>query len=591
MPFCAIIAVPQWSSLRPRDASHGEDAVRHLSFTDKTHLYRPNATVNKTLVILNDRRTSQTVTWTCSLVQDKKVLKKLNGSVTIPAGKQVRVPVTFTLPKNTGDFKLNATFTFAGNVRQTDTFDIRTVAPPLAITTDRVLLYDTKGITAQHFDRLGIPYRYYMCKDLNAPPKAVNVNLSWPTVGDLHDEDEDIIPVLVTRGVSSGWLVIGRESLDKTSVEWIKRRGWDGILVMEQTSKQLTELLGFRIAERGSRLLFPRVFDRATMPFFIEGNECLLRDWAGSSTLLPDHLTDLDDVEVHDPRWQWCGQTSTRVWRCGNRNSVASVLIEKPAVGDWLALIDGEFDLQYAPLLEHRNGNGHIIFCQLDVSGRTTPDPVADQMTIDILKELLSVARPRVYKTCTILGDNAKQLCASLGINAAYTNLIIASSGAEMPRDLHQQIADGANVLCLGMNAEEIAKWSPVPMTVTFTNAYFTRIEKLPSELDGLSNADWAWHGQMSFYAFPSGSAEHQLGNQALRIIKHGKGTIVFWQVPPWQIDEVKKPYLRTTKRRANAMASRLLANLGATFEPSLGKPLYLDTPENVDDPYRYYRW
>jgi hypothetical protein len=36
-------------------------------------------------------------------------------------------------------------------------------------------------------------------------------------------------------------------------------------------------------------------------------------------------------------------------------------------------------------------------------------------------------------------------------------------------------------------------------------------------------------------------------------------------------------------------MAARLLGNLGAAFEPS--PTLYLDAPQNTDDPYRYYRW
>jgi len=74
--------------------------------------------------------------------------------------------------------------------------------------------------------------------------------------------------------------------------------------------------------------------------------------------------------------------------------------------------------------------------------------------------------------------------------------------------------------------------------------------------------------------------------------------------VPPWKIDEKAKPYLRTSKRHANALAARLLANLGAEFEATvLGqrfavpveqawlKSYYLDTPEAADDPYRYYRW
>ena len=528
------------------------------SFTDKTHLYRPSDTFAKTLVILNDRRTPQTVRWQCALEQDGKSVKKLSGKITVFPGGQARVPVTFKLPDRVGDYSLSASFTFENNITQTDTFRLRAVHPlPSLVSKEPVLLYDTKGITAQHFNRLGIPYR------------KINSDSPNPTT----------IPI-----------VIGRESLDETSVRWIKKPA-DGkrILVMEQSSQQLHGLLGFRIAERGSRLLFPRY----THPVIQDLDTEDLRDWTGASTLLPEHLTDIEEIETHNPQWQWCGQTSTRVWRCGNRNSVSSVLIEKPAVGDWRAFIDCEFDLQYSPLIENVVADGRVVFCQLDVSGRTAPDLVADMLTIRILNELYDPSDAKIpveRRTCIMLGDNARKLCANLGIHTETPGkelkLFVSSSREDVPANFHQQIYDGSNAICLGMNAKEIAKWSPVPLEVTFTDGYFTRIDEISPELNGLSNADWAWHGQMSFHALPMVSD----GNQALRVIRHGKGVIVFWQVPPWMIDEAMKPYLRTTKRRANAMAARLLANLGAA---SSGFPetLYLDTPENVDDPYRFFKW
>ncbi len=525
------------------------------AFTDKTHLYLPSTTVTKALVILNDRRKPQTVKWQCSLVRNGKELKKLSGKVTVPIGGQVRVPVAFTLPKDAGDFALNASFDFEDKIRQVDNFALRVVAPPPPTAIPSILLYDTKGITAKHFDRLGVQYQVIDKYEPGTPMKAI---------------------------------VIGRESLDETSVRWVKDMTGDRVLVMEQSSKQLADLFGFRIAERGSRLLFPRFPHPITQDLGTED----LRDWTGTSTLLPEYLTNIDEIEIHNPQWQWCGQTSTRVWRCGNRHSVASVLIEKPAVGDWRALIDGEFDLQYSPLLEYVQGLKRVIFCQLDVSGRTTPDPIADILTMRILSELSQPGKMLDEKSTgassvMIRGKDARQLCDNLGVSDnSNINCLIASSGAEMPGDLHQRIANGTKALCLGMSAEEISKWSPIPLDVNFTNAYFTRIENIPHELNGLSNADWAWHSQMSFYAFPVIPE----GNQAIRVIRHGKGYIIFWQVPPWQIDEVTKPYLRTSKRRANAMAARLISNLGITSQ-RFPQSLYLDTPENVDDPYRFFKW
>src|SRR5262249_35469538 len=75
-----------------------------------------------------------------------------------------------------------------------------------------------------------------------------------------------------------------------------------------------------------------------------------------------------------------------RVWRCGNWGNVASVLIEKPARGDFLPLLDGGYSLQYSPLLEYREGRGLVLFCQLDVTGRTANDPAAADLARNILR-------------------------------------------------------------------------------------------------------------------------------------------------------------------------------------------------------------
>ena len=73
----------------------------------------------------------------------------------------------------------------------------------------------------------------------------------------------------------------------------------------------------------------------------------------------------------------------TRVWRCGNRGNVASVLIEKPARGDFLPILDGGYSLQYSPLMEYREGKGMVLFCQMDVTGRTESDPAAERLAAE----------------------------------------------------------------------------------------------------------------------------------------------------------------------------------------------------------------
>ena len=82
----------------------------------------------------------------------------------------------------------------------------------------------------------------------------------------------------------------------------------------------------------------------------------------------------------------WYGLEITRLWRCGNRGNVASVLIEKPPRGDFLPIVDGGYALQYSPLLEYHEGKGMVLFCQMDVTARTESEPAAETLVGNILR-------------------------------------------------------------------------------------------------------------------------------------------------------------------------------------------------------------
>ena len=79
-------------------------------------------------------------------------------------------------------------------------------------------------------------------------------------------------------------------------------------------------------------------------------------------------------------------------------------------------------------------------------------------------------------------------------------------------------------------------------------------------------------------------------------------------EIIPWQFDPTKQSNLKRTYRRASFVLTRLLANLGvASRSPILERfntpmdpaksekrwldGLYLDQPEEWDDPYRFFRW
>src|SRR5207248_2038485 len=114
------------------------------------------------------------------------------------------------------------------------------------------------------------------------------------------------------------------------------------------------------------RQVFPRVPDHPLLSGLATDN---LRDWHGEATLSTPRLA-YTMRPRYGPTVKWCGIDVTRIWRCGCQGSVASALIEKPARGDFLPILDGGYGLQYSPLIEYREGKGMILFCQVDVTAR-----------------------------------------------------------------------------------------------------------------------------------------------------------------------------------------------------------------------------
>ena len=83
---------------------------------------------------------------------------------------------------------------------------------------------------------------------------------------------------------------------------------------------------------------------------------------------------------------------------------------------------------------------------------------------------------------------------------------------------------------------------------------------------------------------------------------------MVCCQIVPWQFDPAKQSNLKRTYRRTSFVVTRLLSNLGVPsttpiltrfntpVDPTKSEKrwldgLYLDQPEEWDDPYRFFRW
>ncbi len=553
--------------------------------TGKDHNFRPGENVQKQLIIINNSR--ETVA--CECEWSLGLPRPVGGSktVSVRTGAQARIVFHLDLPDKlaAGTYELTATVRFSTGETQKDSFTVNVLPglanPPADL---KIALLDPQGETSRLLASLGV--------------RSQTVEAT----ADLSRYDV---------------LIIGKQALTSDGPGPDVGRVRDGlkVVVFEQTAKVLEERFGFRVAEYGLRQVFRRVPDHPLLAG-LEADH--LRDWRGAATLLPPRLK-YRLRPRYGPTVRWCGIEVTRPWRAGCRGNVASVLIEKPARGDFLPVLDGGYGLQYSPLLEYREGKGMVLFCQVDVTGRTEGEPAADALARNILR-YLSAWKPLPRRMALYVGDAAgkKHLeSAGLSLTTKYAKdelatdrvLIVGPGGGkELAGDaaLGKWLKEGGHVLALGLDGAEAETFLPsrVGMQKGEHIAAYFEPPGLKSLLAGIGPADVHNRDPRELPLATAGATI--LGNGV--VAKADNANVVFCQLVPWQFDPKKQMNLKRTFRRASGLVTRLAANMGAAgstpllarfrnpVEPSKREErwldgLYLDTPEEWDDPYRFFRW
>jgi len=563
-------------------------------FVRKDHHYLPGQTINKQLILLNNSR--QTVTASCAWSFEGGGKKRGGGKakLTIDTGQQARIPLRFDLPHDLppGSYMLTATTTFlaprplGGENVQPDTFilDILPAPHPVKIP-GKIAIFDPVGETAQLLQSLGIT--------------ATNIDAS----NNLTDFDI---------------LIVGKNALRPDSPAPDISRVNDGlkVVVFEQTADTLEQRFGFRTVEYGLRWVFKRVPDHPVLADISDANLCY---WNGDATITAPRLQYTFE-KYKTPTINWCGIPVTRPWRCGNAGNVCSVLIEKPTRGNFLPILDGGYSLQYSPLMEFRQGSGMIVFCQLDVTGRTVSDPAAQRLAANLLayaatwKPLLATP-----KTIYIGPDAGKAWLQQAGITVepyvggAITQehlLIIAGGGGkELPAaaEIKSFLAAGGRMLALGL--DQASAKVLLPFEVTMKKGEYIGGGGEPfsmrSLLAGVGPADVHNRDPRTMTLITDGAKSWANGALA----QSQDGNVVFCQLVPWDFNYAKQYNLKRTFRRSSYAVSRILANMGGEgavgLTPVLDRfhhpvksketryldGLYLDRPEEMDDPYRFFCW
>jgi hypothetical protein len=295
------------------------------------------------------------------------------------------------------------------------------------------------------------------------------------------------------------------------------------------------------------------------------------------------------------------------------------VLIEKPARGDFLAVLEGGYGLQYSPLLEYREGKGMVLFCQVDVSGRTDPDPAAVVLTRNIL-DYVSAWKPSPRRKILYVGEPAgrkhleragfsPEVYGRAKLTAASVLIVGPGGGRALAADARavaEWLKGGGHLLALGLDGSEAGAFLPFKVVTTKQEhiaAYFEPPGR-DSLLAGVGPADVHNRDPREMPQVRGGAAV--VGNGVLARVD--KLNVVFCQLVPWQFDPDKLMNLKRTFRRTSCLVTRLAANMGAEASTPLlerfrspvaaGKArrrwldgLYLDVPGEWDDPYRFFRW
>ncbi len=517
-------------------------AGKPARFTSRDHTFHPGETVEKQIIVINNSR--ERVTCDCAWRLGLPAAVTGREQVSIETGQQAWVPLRLALPGALapGAYELSMTATFGSGESQSDTFVLHVLPrlePPRV--TARIALFDPVGETAALLRGLGV---------------------SCETVG----ADADLRPYKL--------LVVGKAALTVAGPGPDLSRVRDGlrVLVFEQQAEVLEKRLGFRVQEYGLRRLFERVPGH---PLLAGLDRKHLRDWRGEATILPSRCDPGQDPNTV-PSVRWCGVTVTRPWRCGCQGNVASVLIEKPAAGDFLPVLDGGFGLQYSPLMVFSEGKGMVVFCQADVTGRTEEEPAARRLVVNLLgyaagysppprRSVLYVGEPagRAHLERAGLAPGAYN---GGGLTAEQVLVVGPGGGVGVARHrdaLAQWLKSGGHLLAVGLDEQEANGFLPFATSTRkgeHISAYFGP-PGLGSPLAGMCPADVLNRDPRELPLVTGGA--QPVGNGVLAVA--GDDNVVFCQMAPWRFGYEESFHLKMTFRRASFLLTRVLANLGVS--------------------------
>jgi hypothetical protein len=262
----------------------------------------------------------------------------------------------------------------------------------------------------------------------------------------------------------------------------------------------------------------------------------------------------------------------------------------------------------------------------VDVTGRTEGDPAAGTLTRNLL-DYAAAWKPAAVREALYAGDAAgRRHLESAGVapgsyeggelTADHTLIVGPGGGSQLvphAARIGSWLRAGGSLLAIGLDEAEANAFLPFRVSMKGEEhiaAAFAPAE-VGSPLTGVSCADTMNRDPRELPLVTGGATV--VGNGVLAMGENAR--VVFCQLAPWEF-QWQQPLrsaeapplmnLKRTYRRTSVLVARLLGNLGVGgATPVLSRfsrpaapgdkrwleGMYLDPPEEWDDPYRFFGW
>lgn len=511
------------------------------AFTRQDHVFYPGEKITKSAALLNDTSAPLPYSIEWSAEAGGKIIGEGKTSGEVAVGTPLFVPLEFSAPETTA--KADGTIhlkTVIGERVQEDRFAFRIVPRPAPMALKSpVRVLDPEGVSTKWLESLGLKISGVAGPDLSLS--------------------------------CGGILVIGRNAIAKTpAADWPGLRSQieqfvnagGRVLLMAQDPEWIREMSGLRVARHVGRRFWP-VPTQSAHPVLagLDGED--FRDWRGAGTLVDPTPTMAFDRPVPVvPRFGW---------HVNNTGSIASAAIEKPHFGRWTPLLEGEFDLAFSPLMESRLGAGLLVWCGLDLEGRSENDPSADILSHRLLSYMSGPLPASVPQSAaTYLGGPVgEKLLSSMGVVFTKASslpivpgLVVIGEGEGTSSDmaLDAFVKNGGRVVLLGASAGKLG--------FSLANKKLGGASPPPAwpEARGLSSSDLRLRADFESPLLADGANEVAANGLLGRKVA-GRGVAIAFPLSPDALPAKDKTYFRFSQWRFTRALSQILANLGATFK------------------------